>query len=171
MTKLQPYKGYAAEIEIDVDADVLSGRVIGMRDVIHFEGTTVSEATLAFHTTVDEYLAWCKELGEEPDKPYSGNVMVRMNPSLHRRLAVTAEHQGSSINSIVISAIEQVIHDPDKPPARQAEFIRIELFNLLAQVVRPAETDVRIAQNLVFGSCPSSTAKKPGEQDDRAYTN
>ncbi len=70
MVKLNPYKGYSAELEIDVDAGVLGGAVTGIRDVIHFEGNTVQEAEQAFHDSVDEYLEWCRELGEAPEKPY-----------------------------------------------------------------------------------------------------
>ncbi len=119
MTRLDPYKGYTAELEIDVDAGVLDGVVIGLRDVIHFQGSTVREAEQAFHDSVDEYLEWCRELGEAPEKPYSGKVVIRMEPGLHRRLAQRSEQDGISINSLAIGAIEHLLSQ-----AKDAESLR-----------------------------------------------
>lgn len=109
MTKLHTYKGYTGVVEIDVEAGVLTGTVLGLRDVIHFEGPTVTAVTEAFHDSVDEYLAWCEELGQDPDKPYSGKVMVRMEPQVHRRLAQLAECQRTSINSLMVNAAEALL--------------------------------------------------------------
>ncbi|MFA5551259.1 MAG: type II toxin-antitoxin system HicB family antitoxin [Trueperaceae bacterium] len=109
MTKLHTYRGYTGVVEIDVEAGVLAGTVLGLRDIIHFEGTTVAAVTKAFHDSVDEYLAWCEELGQEPDKPYSGKVMVRMEPQVHRRLAQLAECQRTSVNSLMVSAAEALL--------------------------------------------------------------
>jgi len=109
MTKLRAYRGYTGVVEIDIEAGVLAGTVQGLRDVIHFEGPTVTAATKAFHDSVDEYLAWCEELGQEPEKPYSGKVMVRMEPQVHRRLAQLAECQRISINSLMVKAAEALL--------------------------------------------------------------
>lgn len=115
MTKLRAYKGYTGVVEIDVEAGVLAGTVQGLRDVIHFEGPTVTAVTKAFHDSVDEYLAWCEELGQEPDKPYSGKVMVRMEPQVHRRLAQLAECQRTSINALMANAAEALLEaGPDR---------------------------------------------------------
>ena len=45
---------------------------INTRDVITFEGESLGEAEKAFRESVDDYLAWCREDGKEPDKPHSG---------------------------------------------------------------------------------------------------
>lgn len=63
------YKGYKASIEIDGQAEILFGRVIDMKDVITFEGTTVDEIRQAFHDSVDDYLEFCIQLGKEPEIP------------------------------------------------------------------------------------------------------
>lgn len=107
MTKFKPYKGYVGEVEVDVEAGVLGGEVIGLRDVVHFEGSTVREAEKAFHESVDEYLEWCRELGKAPERPFSGKVLVRMDPALHRRLVRQAEQTSTSVNSFVVESIER----------------------------------------------------------------
>jgi predicted HicB family RNase H-like nuclease len=71
------YKGYTGTIEPDEDAKVLFGRVVGLRDVITFHGDTMPELIQAFHDSVDDYLAFCAERGESPEKPYSGQFVLR----------------------------------------------------------------------------------------------
>ncbi len=59
------YKGYVAEVEFDDKADVFHGEVINLRDVVTFEGETVDELRKAFQDSVDDYLEFCAERGEE----------------------------------------------------------------------------------------------------------
>ncbi|HIK11530.1 MAG TPA: type II toxin-antitoxin system HicB family antitoxin [Oscillatoriaceae cyanobacterium M33_DOE_052] len=67
------YKGYKAEIEVDAENQLLFGRVLGITDVITFQGKTEEEARLAFYDSVDDYLDFCDELGEQPAKPFSNS--------------------------------------------------------------------------------------------------
>jgi len=71
-------------VEFDDDADLFHGEVIGLRDVITFQGRTVDEVKRAFHDSVDDYLAFCAKRGEEPEKPFTGKLMLRLSPDLHR---------------------------------------------------------------------------------------
>ena len=63
------YKGYTAHIEIDKTAGILFGKVLDNKDVITFQGNTIAALEQEFHISVDDYLEWCVELGEDPDKP------------------------------------------------------------------------------------------------------
>ncbi len=65
------YKGYRGQLEVDTEAGILFGRVLDIRDVITFKGKTVEEATQAFQDSVEDYLAFCQKLREEPNKPLS----------------------------------------------------------------------------------------------------
>ena len=96
---MMEYKGYTAgPIDFDPDEGVFSGTVAGLKDVVHFEGTTADELTQAFRDSVDDYLAYCAERGETPDRPYSGKVLVRTDPDLHRKAAVRAAAEGVSLS-------------------------------------------------------------------------
>ncbi len=55
------YKGYIGKVEYDNDARLFHGEVIGLKDVITFQGTTAKEIEAAFKDSVNDYLAWCKE--------------------------------------------------------------------------------------------------------------
>ena len=60
-----------------------------------------SELERAFRDSVDDYLEFCKERGEEPDRPFSGRLMVRLPAELHRRLHVEAKREGKSLNQLI----------------------------------------------------------------------
>jgi predicted HicB family RNase H-like nuclease len=64
------HKGYTAHVELDAEAGILYGEVLGTRDVITFQGKSVDELQEAFRESVDDYLEFCAERGEEPDKPF-----------------------------------------------------------------------------------------------------
>lgn len=93
------YKGYEAIVEFDDEAEIFHGEVINVRDVITFQGDNVGELKQAFHDSVDDYLAFCFERGEEPEKPFSGKFMIRINPDLHKTIAIKAKREGQSLNS------------------------------------------------------------------------
>ncbi len=95
------YKGYTGQVEFDSDAGLFHGEVLDTRDVITFQGKTVDEIATAFRESVDDYLEFCSERGEEPDKPFSGRLMVRLSPDLHRRLYVEARRDGKSLNQLI----------------------------------------------------------------------
>jgi predicted HicB family RNase H-like nuclease len=52
-----------------------------------------------FYKSVDDYLAFCKDLGEEPDKPFSGKLPFRRTPEHHRKIFIAASKAGKSINA------------------------------------------------------------------------
>ena len=95
------YKGYFGEAFFDSEAKIFHGEVIGLKDVITFQGKTVDEIEQAFKDSVDDYLDWCKERGEQPEKTYSGNIRLRMDRGLHANLALEAARQGISLNDLI----------------------------------------------------------------------
>ena len=95
------YKGYTGGVKIDPDCDLICGRILDINDVITFEGKTVDEARQDFQESVDDYLDWCKELSEEPAKPFSGKLPYRTNPETHRKIYIAAKLAGKSINSLM----------------------------------------------------------------------
>jgi predicted HicB family RNase H-like nuclease len=100
------YSGYQAVIEFDDEAEVFHGEVAGLRDVITFQGKSVAELKKAFRDSVDDYLAFCRSRGEEPEKPFSGQFIVRTAPQTHRLAVMAARAKGISLNAFVTAAIE-----------------------------------------------------------------
>lgn len=103
--KPMTYKGYAARIGYSDEDELFVGRVVGIRDIITFHGETVSEIRTAFQEAVDFYLETCAERGEQPNKPYSGKLLVRMPIEVHEAVATTAEVNGKSINQWIVETL------------------------------------------------------------------
>lgn len=98
---MMKYKGYIGKVEYDSDAKLFHGEVIGLKDTITFQGTNPEELEHEFKKSIDVYLDWCKELGEKPEKTFSGKLHVRMAPDLHAHLALEAERRGVSLNELI----------------------------------------------------------------------
>lgn len=99
------YKGYVGSIEADLDDGTLFGRIVNVEGGLMYEGATLLELRENMHAVIDDYLALCKERGEQPRLPFSGKLPLRMDPLLHSRLAAAAEAEGTSMNQLVIEAI------------------------------------------------------------------
>lgn len=105
---MMTYKGYGSMIRFDDEADIFHGEVTGLRDVVTFQGRTVDEVKQAFRDSVDDYLDFCASRGEAPDKPYSGRFLLRLDPSLHRRLVELSADEGESLNNWIASRLGEL---------------------------------------------------------------
>jgi predicted HicB family RNase H-like nuclease len=103
---MMQYKGYTGKVEFDNEADIFHGEVIGLRDVITFQGRTVNEVKEAFRESIDDYLAFCAKRGEEPEKPFTGKFILRLPPDLHRKVYIAAKESVSSLNSWILQTLE-----------------------------------------------------------------
>jgi len=59
------YKDYLADVQFDDETGIFHGEVINTRDVITFQGASIRELRKAFKDLIEDYLAFCKERGEE----------------------------------------------------------------------------------------------------------
>lgn len=107
---MMKYKGYTGHVEYDDEAKIFHGEVLGIKDVITFQGTNVDELEQAFRDSVDDYLDFCKERGEEPDRPFSGKFNLRIPPELHAKLSFAAQLQGESLNNYIAKALNRYVN-------------------------------------------------------------
>ncbi|HCS54519.1 MAG TPA: toxin-antitoxin system HicB family antitoxin [Planctomycetaceae bacterium] len=103
------HKGYIGKVEFDDEAEIFHGEIINTRDVITFQGQSVAELTTAFRESIDDYLAFCTERGESPDKPFSGQFVTRIPPELHRQVNVAAVLAGKSLNAFVTEQLQAAV--------------------------------------------------------------
>ena len=106
---MMEYKGYIGQVQFDDEASIFHGQVSNTRDVITFRGKSVAELRKAFRESVDIYLAFCAERGEEPDKPFSGQFVTRITPELHRSASLAAARAGKSLNTWVAEQLQSVV--------------------------------------------------------------
>ena len=106
------YKGYTARIEYDNEDHIFTGRIAGIRDVVGFHGSSVDELEQAFRESVDDYLDACKKIGQSPNKPASGRLMLRVPPEVHSAALVAAQVSGQSLNQWAMETLQKAAQLP-----------------------------------------------------------
>ena len=110
---MMEYKGDMAEVTFDDEATVLHGEVVNTRDVITFQAESVADLQREFEKSVDVYLQFCKEIGQEPEKPFSGKFVVRLSPDTHRKAYLAAKRAGKSLNTWVSEVLDEKLPKQD----------------------------------------------------------
>jgi predicted HicB family RNase H-like nuclease len=99
--------GYNAKIEYDPEIDMFRGEILGLTGGADFYGETPEELRAEFKKSLVVFLEVCKEKGIEPRRSYSGKFNLRIPPELHEKLAMTAQAEGKSINTLAQEALAQ----------------------------------------------------------------
>jgi predicted HicB family RNase H-like nuclease len=88
---------------------VLHERLLGIRDMVSFEGTGVKSLERNFKGAVDEYLSFCKAEGKKPNVPFKGSFTVRVPQELHQRAAMYADEHELKLNAVVQVALQEFL--------------------------------------------------------------
>ena len=101
------YRGYTGSVEFDAGDRIFHGRVLGTTaDIISFQGASVDELEADFRAAVDDYLSLCAEDGIEPQRPYSGRFVLRLQPATHGKVTAAARLAHTSMNNWIVEAIQ-----------------------------------------------------------------
>lgn len=104
------YKGYTGRVEYSEADNCFVGTVIGLKNAdIIYEGDSVESLRKDFEEAIDYYLEDCKNNGREPEKPFSGKLIVRMTPLLHSEAAERASAMGISLNEFINRAVKTAV--------------------------------------------------------------
>lgn len=107
MKNTMNYQGYTGSVEFSEEDEMFFGKVLGIRSLISYEGSSARELLEDFHGTVDEYLRLCEEEGMPPETPYKGTFNVRIGSELHRQAAIYALTHGQTLNSFIAEAVQE----------------------------------------------------------------
>jgi predicted HicB family RNase H-like nuclease len=105
------YKGYIGVVEFDAELRLFTGHVVDLRDEIYFEGDSVEALEASMGRAVDHYLSVCAQRGEEPERPFSGKLNLRLGSDLHRTAALAAAAEGESLNNWLVRVVESAARD------------------------------------------------------------
>jgi predicted HicB family RNase H-like nuclease len=97
--------GYNARIDYDPETDMFRGEILGLTGGADFYGKNPKELRQEFKRSLAVFLEVCAEKGIEPRRSYSGKFNLRIAPELHERLAIAAQAEGKSINSLAAEAL------------------------------------------------------------------
>jgi len=114
MTDILQHKNYYASVHFSADDEVFYGRVLGINDLVSFEGASVKELKAAFEEAVQDYLETCAELGKEPEKTYKGTFNVRVPTDLHKEAALFAAGHNLTLNEFVKMALSFTLKNKSK---------------------------------------------------------
>ncbi len=148
---MMEYKGYIGKVEFDDEAGIIHGEVINTRDVITFQGESVAKVKKAFRESIDDYLGFCEERGEAPDKPFSGQFVTRIPPELHRQVNAAALLSGKSLNAWVAEQLQGAV-------------LRIGAVKAATAKKPPAKTSTR-KNKLVVRKAAARNAKREGHKN------
>ena len=110
MNNTMEYKGYLGSVEFSEEDALFYGKVLGIRALVSYEGSTAQELIADFHGAVDDYLELCAQQGKAPERAYKGSFNVRISPELHKQAVVAAMAHNMSLNSFVESSIARAVH-------------------------------------------------------------
>lgn len=100
------YKGYIGRVQFDEEAEIFHGEVLNLRDVITFQADSVEGLKKEFHESIEDYLEFCKSRGEEPEKPFSGKLTLRLEPDLHRKIYIRSRRENKSLNNWITETLQ-----------------------------------------------------------------
>ncbi len=98
---------YHAKIEYDADLDMFRGEILGLNGGADFYGKNPKELRAEFRKSLHVFLDVCKEKNIEPRRNYSGKFNLRIPVELHEKLAIVAEAEGKSLNTLAQEALLQ----------------------------------------------------------------
>ena len=101
--------GYHAKIEYDEDLDLFRGEILGLSGGADFYGKNPKALRAEFRKSLQVFLEVCKEKGLEPRRNFSGKFNLRIPAELHERLAIAAQAQGKSINTLAQEALQRSV--------------------------------------------------------------
>jgi predicted HicB family RNase H-like nuclease len=104
---LMTVDGFNAKIDYDPEIDMFRGEILGLTGGADFYGKTPQELRAEFKKSLAVFLEVCKENGIEPRRSYSGKFNLRIPPELHERLAIAAQAEGKSLNTLAQEALAQ----------------------------------------------------------------
>ncbi len=99
--------GYQAKIEYDAELDVFRGEILSLNGGADFYGKNTKELRTEFTKSLKVFLDVCREKGIEPRRNYSGKFNLRIPADLHEKLAIVAQAEGKSINTVAEEALKQ----------------------------------------------------------------
>ena len=102
-------EGYKAAISYDPEIEMFRGEFLNLNGGADFYAADAKALKVEAQASLRVFLEVCKEQGIEPARNYSGKFNVRVKPELHKVLAMYAEAEHSSLNSIVVDSMSSIV--------------------------------------------------------------
>jgi predicted HicB family RNase H-like nuclease len=114
MNDILQYKDYYASVHFSAGDEVFYGKILGINDLVSFEGSSVKELKKAFKEAVEDYLDTCIQVGKAPEKTYKGTFNVRVPSALHKEASLFAAIHNITLNEFVKTALAFTLQRTDE---------------------------------------------------------
>ena len=105
------YKGFYGSVDYSLEDECFFGKILGISDLVTFEGDSIVSLKKAFHEMADDYIVDCERMGKKvPLEKYEGSFSVVISPELHKKAALVASKRGMSLNDFVQKAIADELY-------------------------------------------------------------
>lgn len=109
MSRTLQYKDYEGSVLYSSEDRLLHGAILGIRDMVTYDGADIPTLEQNFHAAVDEYLEFCRVEGRSPNKPFKGSLNVRISHDLHLRAARFADEHNLKLNAVINEALQRYL--------------------------------------------------------------
>ncbi len=115
MKDILKYKNFIGSAHFSMEDEVFYGKIMGINDLISFEGSSVKELKISFEEAVEDYVYLCEKMRKDPFKSYKGSLNVRIGPDLHKKAAENAAMQSITLNQYIRKAISKEVNEESEP--------------------------------------------------------
>lgn len=109
MENTMKYKGYIGSVSFSDEDNCFFGKIEGISDLVNYEGESVNELREAFHNSVDYYLDFCKRHNKEPEKSFSADIKVEIDPDTQWKLNQMASYSGISLSTFIRQILSKAV--------------------------------------------------------------
>ncbi|WGT64439.1 type II toxin-antitoxin system HicB family antitoxin [Variovorax paradoxus] len=143
MTNILKYKDYQGSAEVDVERGVLRGKLMFVTDLVTYQASTPKELQAEFEAAVEDYVETCLAIGKEPQKCFTGQFNVRIEPECHKAAVMLAASDERSLNAVVAEAIHEYVSARNGTPRKVEHVHRIVLEGEVSEAIATSSSPVR----------------------------
>ncbi len=107
MANTLKYKNFIGTVEYNSEDKLLTGKLMGIPDLVSYHGVTVSEIEASFKDAIDDYLDYCEREGKETTQSCGGIFNVRVSPYIHLKALERSKERGITLNKYIRNALER----------------------------------------------------------------
>ena len=101
---------FDAVVRYDPEIEMFRGEFLGLNGGADFYAADVEGLKNEADISLRVFLETCEEKGVDPVKNYSGKFNVRIDPEVHRTLALLSESEEKSLNTLVADSISWTLN-------------------------------------------------------------
>ncbi len=105
---LMVIQGHQALVQYDPDIELLRGEFLDLNGSADFYAADIKALRQEGEKSLKVFFEVCEEKGIHPEKNFSGKFNVRIDPGLHKSIAMVAKASNKSLNQLIADTLTAV---------------------------------------------------------------